>query len=103
MAKKHLAETEFGFIRYANVWEDPVVLLEGLVPKEGARLLSIASAGDNCFSLLLSNPELVIAADLNAAQFHLIDLKIAAIRQLEQADLYAFLGFCTQRRSPKSL
>ncbi|MFL5754490.1 MAG: DUF3419 family protein, partial [Bacteroidia bacterium] len=46
--KEQLTErVNFEFIRYANCWEDADVLLEGLAPKNGGRILSIASAGDN--------------------------------------------------------
>ena len=73
----------FDFIRYANCWEDADVLLKGLDPEENKRFLSIASAGDNSFSLLVSNPELVVAVDVNQNQLFLVELKREAIRQME--------------------
>lgn len=85
--------TKFDFIRYANCWEDPDILLNGLNPPENSRILSIGSAGDNSFSLLISNPEIVIAADINPVQLHLIELKKEAIRLLDQAETLQFLGF----------
>lgn len=82
----------FDLIRYANVWEDAWTLREALRPEPGRRMLSIASAGDNCFVLLAGGAE-VVAADLSPAQIALVDLKRAAIRRLNAAECAAFLGF----------
>lgn len=86
-------KVSFELIRYANCWEDADVLLKGLNPDEGMRFLSIASAGDNSFSLLISNPELVVAVDVNQIQLYLVELKREAIRYLEYDELLQFLGF----------
>lgn len=87
-------KVDFSLIRYANCWEDPEVLLKGLAPKSGSKILSIASAGDNSFSLLTANPELVVAVDVNLTQLFLVSLKKAAIRHLDYEDVLTFLGFC---------
>ncbi len=91
----------FDFIRYANVWEDPDILCEALQPREGGRILSIASGGDNCFALLAEGAE-VVGVDLNPAQLACVELKRAAIRELSHIDLLKFLGFAaatsTERR-----
>jgi S-adenosylmethionine-diacylglycerol 3-amino-3-carboxypropyl transferase len=89
----HLSNVSLDFVRYANLWEDAQVLREGLRIQSGDRVLSIGSGGDNCFALLLDDPSVVVAADLNPAQLHLIELKIAAIRTLKYPDLLHFLGF----------
>ncbi|HYK03960.1 MAG TPA: DUF3419 family protein [Thermoanaerobaculia bacterium] len=81
----------FDIIRYANSWEDADVLCEALQPAPGKRMLAIASAGDNAFALLAGGAE-VVAADLSAAQLALVDLKRAAIRELEDEDVLRFLG-----------
>lgn len=86
-------KVSFEMIRYANCWEDADVLLEGLNPEENKRFLSIASAGDNSFSLLTSNPELVVAVDVNQNQLFLVELKREAIRYLEYEEVLQFLGF----------
>jgi S-adenosylmethionine-diacylglycerol 3-amino-3-carboxypropyl transferase len=87
------SRAEFNFIRYANVWEDADILVQALAPCAGGNLLSIASAGDNSFSLLTLNPELVVAVDLNPVQLALVDLKCAAIKKLSREECIAFLGF----------
>jgi S-adenosylmethionine-diacylglycerol 3-amino-3-carboxypropyl transferase len=80
-------------VRYASVWEDADVLCEALSPlARGARLLSIASAGDNVLALLTLEPAEVVAADLSGAQLACLELRIAAFRRLDPAGIAAFLG-----------
>ena len=107
-AKKKIKETEaltekvrFDLIRYANCWEDADVLLRGLNATSGGRFLSIGSAGDNSFSLLTTDPELVMAVDVSEVQLFLIELKKAAFRCLEYENVLNFLGFglCHKRLS----
>jgi S-adenosylmethionine-diacylglycerol 3-amino-3-carboxypropyl transferase len=68
------------------------VLRKGLQIQPGARVLSIASAGDNSLELLLDDPQKVICIDRNTTQLALIELKIAAIRQMEAAQVRLLLG-----------
>ena len=89
----HLKNTDFSLIRYANCWEDADVLLEGLNAEPGGRHLSIASAGDNSFSLLTTDPDLVVAVDLNPVQLYLTELKKAAIRRFNRKTYLEFAGF----------
>jgi len=91
--KQELNALSLDFVRYANVWEDVEVLLRGLDLLPGKRILSVCSAGDNCFGLLTTQPEVLVAVDVNPAQLHLTHLKAAAIRQLEYAQVLSFLGF----------
>jgi len=81
----------FDLVRYANCWEDAEILVRALEPAPGRRVLSIASAGDNSFSLLALGAD-VVAADLSPAQLALVELKAAAIRRLERSECLAFLG-----------
>lgn len=86
-------KVQLDFIRYANCWEDPEVLIKGLNLEKGKRILSIASAGDNSFSLLTTEPELLVAFDLNPTQLYLVELKKLAIQHLSREETIAFLGF----------
>ncbi|WP_257667757.1 BtaA family protein [Parapedobacter tibetensis] len=90
---------DFSVLRYANCWEDADVLLSGLGSREGSRILSIASAGDNSFSLLSTNPEQVIAVDLSGTQLALLELKRIAMQQLSYGEVLLFFGFrpCNER------
>jgi S-adenosylmethionine-diacylglycerol 3-amino-3-carboxypropyl transferase len=93
MEKKLTEKVAFNFIRYANCWEDADILLQGLAPAADSKILSIGSAGDNSFSMLVSNPKLVVAVDVNKIQLHLIELKKVCIQYLSYEELLAFLGF----------
>ncbi len=68
------------------------MLLEGLAVREGDICLSIASAGDNSFSLLTRNPSRVIAVDLNPAQLACAELRRSAYRCLAHAELLQLIG-----------
>ncbi len=93
MKQRITEKAQFDFIRYANVWEDASALIAGLNPKPGSRLLSIASAGDNTFSLLTTHPEKVIAVDINPIQLYLTEYKMLAIQSFNRSETLAFLGF----------
>jgi len=73
MAK--LEQTLGARLSYAQVWEDTRVLLEALALKPGARVLSIASGGDNCLALALAGAQ-VTAIDLSQAQLAVLELKM---------------------------
>jgi len=79
-------------LRYAQVWEDADVLVEGLDVRPGDTCLSIASAGDNTLSLLTRAPARVVAVDLNPAQLAALELRVAAYRALSHGELLELLG-----------
>lgn len=81
----------FDYVRYANCWEDADVLCQALQPAPGKRILSIASGGDNSFALAAAGAS-VVAVDLSDAQLAMVELKRAAIRQLDYDALLAFIG-----------
>lgn len=92
------ARAEFSAIRYAQVWEDADVLLEGLDIQPGHVCVSIASAGDNALALLTRDPAQVIALDLNPAQLACLDLRVAAYRSLTHAELLELMGSRSSKR-----
>jgi len=94
MTKSIENRVKFDIIRYANCWEDTDLLLEGLNIRSDSKCLSIASAGDNSFSLLTKNPEIVYAVDLSLPQTACAELKKNAIKYLDYSDFLEFLGFC---------
>jgi len=78
---------------YSQCWEDVDVARAALRIQPGATVLTIAAAGDNTLALLQDDPGCVLAVDLNPSQTSLLDLKIAAIRVLADADqVRRFLG-----------
>lgn len=90
---QHLETVDHGYLRYANVWEDAELLLEGLDIQNTDQVLSIASAGDNAFALLSKGPQLCVAIDLNDVQLFTTELKKVAIQHFDRETFLAFIGF----------
>jgi len=93
MSEKQLENVSFDFIRYANCWEDPRMLLQTFGDSKGHGVISIASAGDNSFSLLTLDPKYVVALDISAVQLYLVELKKLAISKLSYEEFLQFMGF----------
>ena len=72
----------FNGLVYAQIWEDPVVDMEGLAIESDSKVMCIASGSCNALSYLTANPESVTAVDLNRAHIALGQLKITAIKHL---------------------
>lgn len=88
-----MSGARFDFLRYAAVWEDADILVDALAPAaRDARVLSIASSGDNALALLTADPAEVVAVDLSAPQLAACELRIVAWRHLAREELLAFLG-----------
>lgn len=91
-ASEAALHADFSRVRYAQCWEDADVLLEALDIQPGDACLSIASAGDNALALLARAPARVVAIDLNPAQLACLELRVAAYRKLEHAELLELVG-----------
>jgi len=85
----------FDGLVYAQIWEDPLVDMEALEIDADTRLVAIASGGCNILSYATACPARILAVDLNPAHIALLNLKLAAARQL--ADHAAFLALFGQR------
>jgi len=73
---------------FNQVWEDASIDREALSLGPSDTLLSIASAGDNVLALCSEKPKTVYAVDVNYAQIHLMEFKLAAIRNLTYEDFW---------------
>jgi S-adenosylmethionine-diacylglycerol 3-amino-3-carboxypropyl transferase len=71
---------------FNQTWEDPAIDRRALALTEDDAVVTIASAGDNVLDLALAGARKVYAVDLNAAQVHLLRLKITAAQCLDWAD-----------------
>ena len=93
----------FNGIVFNQSWEDPTMDREALqiVPDHDV-VLSITSGGCNCLNLLCLSPREMICVDANPAQTYLMDLKLAAIRQLDYDDFFSLFSGPGSQRS-KSL
>lgn len=79
-------------IRYAQVWEDADILLDGLDIQPDDECLTIASAGDNALALLAKGPRKVVALDMNPSQIACLELRMAAFRRLAHPEILEFIG-----------
>lgn len=78
---------------YNQIWEDPRVDIQALELDGDSRVLTISSGGCNALNYLLEGPRSVTAVDLNRHHIHLLDLKIAALKQLPRhEDFFDFFG-----------
>ena len=92
MRSEAAGRADFSAVRYAQVWEDADILLEGLDVQPGDACLSIASAGDNALALLTKSPGRVTAIDLSPAQLTCLELRVAAYRRLSHGELLELMG-----------
>src|SRR5438093_1159435 len=92
MGSEIAAKASFSGVRYGQCWEDADVLLEALDIQPGDVCLSIASAGDNALALLARHPARVVAVDMNPAQLACLELRVAAYRELNHAQLLKLIG-----------
>jgi S-adenosylmethionine-diacylglycerol 3-amino-3-carboxypropyl transferase len=98
--KAILARPVFERLLFAQYWEDPRMDIEALAPGPGKVLVSVTSGGCNTLCLALRRPERVIAVDLNAAQNHLLELKIAGARIHSHTRYLELLGVSGSARRP---
>jgi S-adenosylmethionine-diacylglycerol 3-amino-3-carboxypropyl transferase len=77
---------------FAQVREDPRLEIEALAPLADARVVVVSSGGCTALSLLAAGAGHVTAVDLNAAQNHLVELKVAALRWLTMPEIMSFFG-----------
>ncbi|KAI9743523.1 MAG: hypothetical protein M1818_002837 [Claussenomyces sp. TS43310] len=77
---------------YAFTWEDTRVDDRLLKLQTDDVVLAVTSAGDNILSYALSSPARIHAVDLNPAQNHLLELKVASFTALSYADHWKMFG-----------
>src|SRR3954468_12452351 len=77
---------------FAQVREDPRAEIAALDPGPDDSLVVVGSGGCTALSLIAAGAGQVTAVDLNRAQNHLIELKLAAVAALPRAETLAFLG-----------
>lgn len=79
---------------YAFTWEDPREDHKILKFNGDETVLAITSAGDNIldYACLPNPPKRIHAVDLNPAQNHLLELKLAAFKCLKQKQIWKMFG-----------
>jgi S-adenosylmethionine-diacylglycerol 3-amino-3-carboxypropyl transferase len=91
-------EIDFSIIRYANCWEDADVLLQHLALEPNDNVISVASGGDNSFSMLVADNVMVHAVDINPLQLYVCEIKKQAIKALDYESYLRFLGVHTESK-----
>ncbi|HEX4354194.1 MAG TPA: DUF3419 family protein, partial [Polyangiales bacterium] len=79
-------------ILFSSCNEDSMSELRAFGDLEGKRVLAITAGGGRVLNLLLARPAQIWAVDLNPAQNHLLELKVAGMRALDHAAYLRFLG-----------
>lgn len=79
------------YIHYSNCHEDSAFLLAN-IKNRPKRILSIASALDNCLAMLLLEPDEIVAIDSNDTQIYLCKLKQCGIKHLDYESFLVLLG-----------
>jgi len=77
---------------FTQNWEDPISDQRALRIQPGEVLLTITSGGCNTLGFLLQNPQSIYSVDINGSQNWQMELKMAAIRQLDSTGFLQFLG-----------
>lgn len=92
-----LAEKLFSLIHkfnltYTTSWEDPRLDRLALNLKENDTILMITSGGCNALDYVLDCPKHIYSVDINPYQNALLELKLAAIRQLDFDSFFKLFG-----------
>ena len=90
--RKELSSAYTDRLNYAQVREDPLLEIEALRLSSDDTVIAISSGGCTALSLLAAGAGRVVAVDINRAQNHLVELKLAAILRLPDAEVVAFVG-----------
>ena len=91
-AERLMQSRVFKDIIYAQCWEDPDMDRKAFRITPSDVVFSITSGGCNTLTFLIDNPKKVFALDLSPYQNFLLDLKMAAFRELDYAELLEFVG-----------
>ncbi|MDJ0714710.1 MAG: BtaA family protein [Prochloraceae cyanobacterium] len=92
-----IAEKIFSLIHQSNLayttsWEDPRLDRLALNLKENDTILTITSGGCNPLDYALDRPKHIYSVDINPHQNALLELKLAAIRQLNFDSFFELFG-----------
>lgn len=79
-------------IIYNISWEDPAIDHTVMHMTPDDVVLTISSAGCNVLDYLCEGPKKIIAVDMNAAQLHTLELKLACIKALTWEQFFAIWG-----------
>ncbi|MSR62621.1 MAG: DUF3419 family protein [Planctomycetes bacterium] len=84
-------------IEYAALHEDGLSELRALALQPHASVIALTGSGSRVLDLLTTPLAHLTAVDWNPAQSHLLELKCAAMRRLDQPGFLAFVGIAAER------
>ncbi|MGL6338273.1 MAG: DUF3419 family protein, partial [Waterburya sp.] len=79
-------------LTYTTAWEDPRLDRQALNLTENDTILMITSGGCNALDYSLDRPKHIYSVDINPHQNALLELKLAAIRQLDFDSFFQLFG-----------
>jgi len=79
-------------INYSSTNEDSNSEILSLDVKKSDTVLCITGSGSRCLDLLIKKPGKIVSIDLNPCQNYLLELKLAAIKNLQYESFMQFLG-----------
>jgi len=85
-------QVELSKLIFTMNWEDPASDKAALQIKPGESVMTITSGGCNTLELLLENPAIIYAVDINPAQSYLMELKIKSIQHLTYPEFICLMG-----------
>jgi len=96
-----MAEDFFSKINYSSSNEDSASERKSLQINSDDVVLCITGSGARSLDLLIDSPAAIVSIDLNPAQNHLLELKMAAFETLSYEKLLGFLGIhqCDDREA----
>ncbi|HEY2347665.1 MAG TPA: DUF3419 family protein [Puia sp.] len=90
--KKNKDQVKLFKLVFTQNWEDPACDHAALKIKSKDAVLAITSGGCNVLGFLLFDPEVIYSIDINPTQSYILELKIAAIKNLDFEDFVSFSG-----------
>jgi S-adenosylmethionine-diacylglycerol 3-amino-3-carboxypropyl transferase len=85
-------------LNYSSCNEDSRSELKALRINKRDSVLTITGSGARPLDLLIKQPAKIISIDFNPCQNFLLELKMAAMQQLEYEDYLNFLGVCPSQK-----
>jgi len=84
--------SDFNKIDFYTCWEDFKLIQKALKINSKDKVFLVTSGGCNVLNSLLCNPKKILTVDYNPYQNYLLELKIAAIKNLEYQKFLQFMG-----------
>src|SRR3954469_12692268 len=90
--KKNKDQVSLFKLVFTHNWEDPLCDHAALKIKNTDSVMAITSGGCNVLGFLLFDPEIIYSVDINPSQSCLLELKMAAIKNLDFGEFILFSG-----------